>query len=178
MKIKERIDDMKRLDVLGSWRIEEKLLERYYPKTKKIELRQSEPYFSEDPRTQALEGKKVLVVHPFTQTIEKQYREKCALLFNDPRILLESASLQTIKAVQTIAGEKSEFSDWFAALDYMKEEYRSPLAAHVKRMGKKAIHLGGARQILFGIKGSRWEEDPTFKNIINEHLKVEGGCYW
>ena len=76
------------------------------------------------------------------------------------------------------------------------------LAAHVKRTGKKAVHLGGALQLLFGIKGKRWE-DPnygvkewgisyaSYTNLINEywvrpgnHLKtknadqVEGACYW
>lgn len=30
--------------------------------------------------------------------------------------------------------------------------YGFPLAAHIKRSGKKAIHLGGALQLLFGIK--------------------------
>ena len=38
--------------------------------------------------------------------------------------------------------------------------YGFPLAAYVKRKGKKAVHLGGALQLLFGIKGSRWE-DPN-----------------
>jgi hypothetical protein len=66
-----------------------------------------------------------------------------------------------------------------------------PLAAHVKRMGKKAIHMGGATQILFGIKGKRWDTHPVIGAMYNEHWvrpaledvpqqanKVEGGCYW
>jgi len=61
----------------------------------------------------------------------------------------------------------------------------------VKRMGKKAIHLGGATQILFGIKGKRWLENKNFDLLINEHFvfpaqedkvenfqKIEGGAYW
>jgi len=35
--------------------------------------------------------------------------------------------------------------------------YGLPLAAHVKRLGKQAIHLGGGLQLLFGIKGKRWD---------------------
>ena len=31
------------------------------------------------------------------------------------------------------------------------------LAAHVKRLGKRAVHLRGATQILFSIKGKHWE---------------------
>jgi hypothetical protein len=120
--------------------------------------------------------------------------------------LPEFKSLQTIKAVQTLAGNKAEYEDWFAALDFMKSEidkkdfdiaiigagaYGFPLAAHVKRMGKKAVHLGGPTQMLFGIKGKRWLENDKFKDIINSYFvnpsdddmlvnsdKVEGGCYW
>ena len=35
--------------------------------------------------------------------------------------------------------------------------YGMPLAYKIKKMGKKAIHIGGSLQCLFGIKGSRWE---------------------
>jgi cation diffusion facilitator CzcD-associated flavoprotein CzcO len=73
--------------------------------------------------------------------------------------------------------------------------YGFPLAAHVKRKGKKAIHLGGATQLLFGIKGRRWVDNPLlyypYINLFNEHWcyplpinkpqsaqKVEDACYW
>ena len=69
--------------------------------------------------------------------------------------------------------------------------YGFPLAAHIKRMGKKAVHLGGATQMLFGIKGKRWIEIKKFNSIINKFFvfpdteeqvvnssKVENGCYW
>jgi len=71
--------------------------------------------------------------------------------------------------------------------------YGFPLAAHVKRMGKKAFHLAGVTQLLFGIKGRRWEESEVwpYMNLFNENWvrpsdnekpnnaqKVEGGCYW
>ena len=36
--------------------------------------------------------------------------------------------------------------------------YGFPLAAKLKQAGKQAIHLAGATQLLFGIKGKRWEE--------------------
>lgn len=70
------------------------------------------------------------------------------------------------------------------------------MAAHVKRQGKKAVHLGGSLQLLFGIKGKRWEDPNYNKNynyseLMNEYwirpderfkpqnaAQVEGGCYW
>ena len=69
--------------------------------------------------------------------------------------------------------------------------YGMPVASFVKSMGKKAIHLGGHTQFLFGIKGRRWEDHPSFNKYINnswikplpeetptDYLSVESGCYW
>jgi hypothetical protein len=166
------------------------------------------PYFSKIPWTKALKGKKVLVVHPFANTIERQYQKR-QLLFKDD--LLPQFQLSTVKAVQSIAGIQTEFADWFEALDYMKSEidkhdydicligcgaYGFPLAAHVKRRGKKSVHLGGSLQLLFGIRGKRWENENynnqyNYARLMNEHwvkpsdeetpqsaVKVEGACYW
>jgi hypothetical protein len=200
------IEDMKLLDILGSWRIEEKLLLKNFSTAQRIELKALEPYLSENPWSEALEGLKVLVIHPFNITIERQYHDKREFIFEDKRVLPQFKSLETIKAVQTIAGNKSEFATWFDALDFMKAAidakdydvaiigcgaYGFPLAAHVKRSGKKAIHLGGATQILFGIKGQRWDNHTLISTLYNEHWvrpapedipvdanKVENGCYW
>jgi len=199
-------EDMKLVDVLGSWRVEERFLQKQFPMAKRVELRALEPYFQEDPWSVVLENKKVLVIHPFNTNIERQYHTNRKFLFKDKRVLPHFESLQTIKAVQTVAGTDSVFSDWFTALDFMKSEidkkdfdiaiigcgaYGFPLAAHVKRMGKKAVHLGGPTQMLFGIKGKRWVDNPDFTKIINDYFvfpddidkiknatKVENGCYW
>ena len=68
--------------------------------------------------------------------------------------------------------------------------YGFPLAAAVKRMGKQAIHLGGATQLLFGIRGNRWENSelrrffneywvkPGIDEIPSHAGKIENGCYW
>jgi len=47
------------------------------------------------------------------------------------------------------------------------------LVAYIKRKGKVAIHLAGITQMLFGIKGSRWEKYIVypFKNLLNEYWK-------
>jgi len=200
------IEDMKLLDILGSWRMEERFLQKYYPTSKRIQLTALEPYLQKDPWTEVLVGKKVLVIHPFNETIKKQYTLNRTHLFKDERILPEFQTFETIKAVQSIAGNRGAFKDWFEALESMKSEidkkdfdvaiigcgaYGFPLAAHVKRMGKKAIHVGGPTQLLFGIKGKRWVDREDFKTIINEYFvwpddqdkpqnstQVEGGCYW
>jgi hypothetical protein len=200
------LKDMEQLDILGSWRPEELLLRRHLRNVKNIDLTALEPYLSTQPWSQLLVGKRVLVVHPFARTIEEQYHSKRSLLFKDKRVLPAFKSLVAIKAVQTIGGQKSEFSDWFEALQSMKDDidrheydvaiigcgaYGFPLAAHVKRAGKQAIHLGGATQILFGIKGRRWDNHREIGPMYNDHWvrpaledvpqqanMIEGGCYW
>jgi hypothetical protein len=164
------LEDIPEIDVLGSWLADEKIFAKEIKNSAKINFELLNPYFSKIPWTKALEGKKVLVVHPFATTIEKQYRKR-ELLFKDN--LLPAFELQTIQAVQSIAGNPTQFIDWFAALDFMKTKidkqdydicligcgaYGFPLAAHVKRNGKKAVHLGGSLQLLFGIRGKRWED--------------------
>lgn len=39
-----------------------------------------------------------------------------------------------------------------------------PLAASVKRLGKVGIMLGGHLQVIFGVKGLRWKNDPTWRD--------------
>ena len=200
------LKDMEQLDILGSWRPEEFLLKRRLRSVTKVGLSEIEPYLSNQPWSQLLAEKRVLVVHPFAHTIEQQYHNKRTLLFKDERVLPVFKSLVAIKAVQTIAGQKCEFGDWFEALQSMKDDidrreydvaiigcgaYGFPLAAHVKRTGKQAIHLGGATQILFGIKGKRWDNNPAVGPMYNDHWvrpapedvpqqahRVEDGCYW
>jgi hypothetical protein len=145
-------------------------------------LHKLEPYYDANPWTEVLSGKKVLVIHPFAQTIEDQYKKR-HLLFNDQRILPQF-QLKTLKAVQTIANSNADFKNWFDAINNMKKQisecdfeiaiigcgaYGLPLAAHVKRLGKKAFHLGGATQILFGIKGKRWETIPEVSKLMNDY---------
>lgn len=199
------ITDIPQIDILGSWLNQESFFANELLNSKKVVLEDLEPFFSLNPWTRALEGKKVLVVHPFAETINEQFLKRKFLFENN---LLPDFKLITIKAVQSIAGAKTEFADWFEALDSMKNKidktdydiciigagaYGFPLAAHVKRMGKKAIHLAGVTQLLFGIKGKRWERYIVwpYMNLYNENWVrpgenekpknaqiVEGACYW
>jgi hypothetical protein len=202
------LDDMRELDLLGSWLAHEKYYDQYLDDVKKVNLELLNPYFTCKPWTNALAGKRVLVVHPFVDTIKNQYKRRTLLFTND---ILPEFELLTLKAVQSYAGNSTEYNTWFDALDYMKFEidkinfdicligcgaYGFSIAAHVKRNGKKAIHLGGSLQLLFGIKGKRWESSSynsiyDYSKLINDFWvrpsdnerpsganKVEGACYW
>lgn len=174
--------DMGELDVIGGWIKGEDELSMYFPRAKVISLGDIEPYYHANPWTRALEGKVVLVIHPFEATIRSQYKKR-ELLFESEYVLPEF-ELKTIKAVQSSRGSDTNHKDWFHALDSMTNQiantdfdiaiigagaYGLPLAAHIKRMGKQSVHLGGATQILFGIRGARWDKNDFFKQLMNEH---------
>ena len=199
-------------DVMGVWAqpFETYYLNKYAKKDLKTAyILDLEPWACPaKPWTAALEGKKVLIVHPFEETIRKQYQKR-EQIFEGTNIL-PKFQLETLKAVQTAAGAKdTRFTDWFQALDWMYEEtmkkdfdiaiigcgaYGFPLAAKLKKAGKQAIHLGGTTQIMFGIKGRRWIEGETFayvQRFFNSAWvrpdssekpdgakKVEDACYW
>jgi len=198
------LESMRQVDILGTWLKQERLFRDQLRQSQTIPLGDLEPFKHRDPWSVALEGRSVLVVHPFEATILRQFGKR-AHLFSDKRVLPDF-ELQTLRAVQSIANNRTQFDTWFAALDFMTSEvhkrrfdiaiigcgaYGFPLAAAVKGMGKKAIHLGGATQLLFGIKGKRWEERNNYRPMFNEYWirplpedrpanfeNVEGGCYW
>ena len=170
------IESMKQTDVLGSWRLNEAVFEEELRHAVKVDREKMTPLLTKTPWSKSLMGKKVLVVSPFTDTIESQYKNRDLIFPNDPDILPEF-KLQTIKAVQSAGGEETAFDNWFEALKYMEDEidkqdydvcllgcgaYGFPLAAHCKQKGKQAVHLGGTLQLMFGIVGRRWEIDPGY----------------
>lgn len=208
-------DACRELDILalvlyrhGLFPEEQAMFRNFSPQARLIDLQCLSPFLFQQPWSAALEGKRVLVVHPFSESIRNQYHRNRAALFRDPSVLPAFAKLDIVPAVQSIGGGHPDHKDWFSALEAMKREidaceydvallgcgaYGLPLAAHVKRSGKQAIYMGGVLQLLFGIKGKRWEGpsyayDKRFYNelwarpmsseIPDSSDSVEGGCNW
>lgn len=201
------IDCLGDADLIGIWynKGENKVINKFGRSARLCELKYLEPYYHLEPWSQYLKDKKVLVIHPFVETITYQYNNNREKLFKQKN-LLPKFDLYTLKAVQSISGNTEGYKDWFEALDYMKNKidsynydiaiigagaYGLPLASYIKRKGKIAIHLGGATQVLFGIKGKRWDSHPFISNLYNDYWtrpkesekpknynQVEGGCYW
>ena len=177
--------------------------------TRFTQLRALEPYYYANPWSAALAGKHVLVVHPFADTIRAQYQKRGELFTNAPggvNTLPELASLTVIPAVQGLAGQKTGYDTWFDALAAMEKQmdacdyevaiigagaYGLPLAAHARDTGHVAIQMSGATQLLFGIKGRRWDTHPQISKLYNpawvrpapaeqpaNKQAVEGGSYW
>jgi len=153
--------------------------------------------------TRALEGQRVLVVHPFAESIRKQYagrREISAV-----RDVLPDFDIATLIPPVTFAG-KNDGRAWTQNLQALMAEtarrqfdvaligcgaYGLPLGAFVKQLGRKAVHLGGATQILFGIRGGRWDAWDSYRRLMNagwirpspeerpsQAEAVESACYW
>ena len=166
-------------------------------------LQALEPFYHVGPWSAALEGKRVLVVHPFEDSIKEQYGKK-HLLFEDKSILPDF-ELITLKTYQTHGGGNTDlpwdvcYNDMVSKINDIDYDvalvgcgaYGLPLCDVVKKMGKPAIHVGGGLQIMFGIKGNRWDSMPAVNKYYNDYWKrpyysektrnhqvVEGSTYW
>ena len=108
--------------------------------------------------------------------------------------------------LESLGGQDTGYASWFDALAAMEREmdaadydvaivgagaYGLPLAAHARDTGHAAIQMSGATQLLFGIKGKRWDSHPIIGKLYNDAWvrpdetegithkeKVEGGSYW
>lgn len=194
-------DVMAVCEVIG----EKNAIKKYCPDAKILEATAIEPYYFNNPWSKFLKDKKVLIIHPFIDSIKKQLEKKDEIWPNR-EVLPKFKTVSFLKAVQSNAGAESGFTDWFEALEYMKAEidkidfdvaligagaYSLPLVAHCKSIGKQAIQTAGGTQILFGIKGKRWDNHPIISKFYNDAWirpsesetppqtkKVEGGSYW
>lgn len=197
---------MQEIDVLGSYMKSESIFRKELSNAKKVNLDgYYAPYYYKNPWTMELDHKKVLVVHPFADDIASQYKKHRKDIWQDPNVLPEF-ELITYKSVQSMLGIKTPYKNWFEALEKMEKDiskidfdialigcgaYGMPLAAYVKKMGKQAVHLAGWTQVLFGIIGTRWLNNPrvsimmnqywihpSINNIPAEAKRIENGAYW
>ncbi len=164
-----------------------------------------DPFFTANRWTLALKGLRVTVVSPFKTTILAQYPNR-AQLFAQPT--MPDFSLSVVEAAQTHCAQDVGQQSWYENLSKMhtavaqsKPEvviigagaYGLPLASMAKAHGATAVMLGGATQLLFGIIGSRWLNDPQYRALFNEYwrrpseeerpagyqtLEISGGAYW
>jgi hypothetical protein len=173
-----------------------------------VHHRSLEPfYFPDKPWSRCLLGKTVLIVHPFRDSIECQLR-RASDLFPGTSIL-PAFSTKLVKMFQCLGGSKCPHRNWQETLRATTDlidrvghfdvaiigagSYSLPLAIYCKQeKGAAAIVIGGASQLLFGLKGHRWDQHPILRNLYNGAwmypLKVDtpsdassiehGGPYW
>lgn len=166
----------------------------------------------ENPWTLELKGKTLLVAHPFSESIESQAKN-LKNIWSGKAVFPDDVKIKTLKVPLYDYLIEPEFPDWFSALEDMKRKMENtqfdvlivgagfwgvPLALHAKKIGKIGLHTAGATQLLFGIRGKRWDGNKQYQEqFFNEHwvrplpketpapkfeeykeFFHEGGCYW
>jgi hypothetical protein len=204
-------DALIEVDVLGAWGNAFSNIEYEYFRNIKslIPVDYTAPWIesrsvssSKIPWAQALNGKNVLVVSPFVDSIQKQFN-KISSVF--PNHSIHNFNLLTLKSPMTVSTELPTNKSWFEYLIEIESKivktnfdvllvsagsYSFPLAHFAKKIGKIGIHCGGGLQLFFGIMGKRWEKSLYLNSLEvswvrpNENEKptganlIEGGCYW
>jgi hypothetical protein len=207
----EYVKGIKTSDYMGLWYdsfihpIEKEWISQFGLQDRHFAATDLEPYYSENPWSKGLANKRVLVISPFTDSIAKQFTENREKLFKNPDVLPEF-TLIPLKSCQCLAGIKIGDS-WIDNYNKMCREidaldfdvallgcggYGVPLINYIKSEKKRsAIYLGGALQILFGVHGKRWDDNPNINCFYNENwvrpseqeqllgqTQVENACYW
>jgi hypothetical protein len=179
---------------------------KYFKEAPLFPLESLEPFRFRSPWSKALAGKKVLVVLPYEKSVKEQYSKKEFLFQN--KDVLPDFEIFVYKPYNAYTDNPEIGKDWFFYLQKMIDEielidfeialvaagpFGLPLASAIKKIGKKAVHVGGALQLLFGIKGNRWEEREEFLGYINDNWikpdvseipsldiksKIDNGSYW
>ncbi len=190
------------------WEKESRMFSHYAIDSTPIDIEALTPIFLKDPWTQGLSGKKVLIIHPFAETIRQQLN----LLVATPSEFYWLPKFDPIilEAPQSLGVEPGNFhfDNWNDSLSSLMDEvekidfdialigcgaYGMPLGSFIKEKGKIAIHIGGALQLFFAIRGQRWEMEVN-GNLTSDQLRiwnwplqadtpksaydVEDGAYW
>ena len=180
-----------------------------------LPLRSLEPYYvpMEMMWTRYLKYHKVAVVSSFAQTAMKQI-PKAKEIWGDRAGSLLPTDTQFIPIptgyAPVLANGRAEWpgnpATWEAAVDSVVKQVVDSgaeivligcgglgmiIGYRLKLLGKVCIVMGGAIQVLFGIKGNRWETHATISRFWNDawvypsldetpanSSSVEKGCYW
>jgi len=149
-----------------------------------------------------LKNKKVLCVSPFPDTVQTQAK-KFSKIWDGAEI----GEVITVESPYSEALTGKPPKPWEDKLNQMLEQIEKTdfdfatvgcggfsliVCDYIKKLGKPCVHLGGGNQILYGIRGRRWDEGfkhhdwygtgdwirPLPHEIPPMKNYVEGGCYW
>lgn len=196
---------LSQVDVLAVWynRGESNVVKRFAPQAQLVGLTCLEPHLWQDPWFTLLQGKRVLVVSPFVDTIREQWPHLSDVWQKKPSMAVPF-ELMTLRTPFCAAIAPSPYRDWLAGLDDLRRQmdttdfdvaligagaWSLPLAVHAKHLGRVGIHLGGATQLMFGVRGKRWDNNRKHSPFINDAwvrpkerppglARIEDGCYW
>ena len=194
---------------------EQKMLNEINRNRYKVLLRNLEPYYvkPEYRWTQYLAGKRVAIINSFAELCEEQTYMAKAIWEENTESLLPNSTIwvpiQTYFPHSIAQGNMewpSKVKTWKDAVDYVVNQVIEEgcsiaiigcgglgmiIGHELKKLGLKCIVMGGATQILFGVKGKRWEKHDVISKFFNDAWVVpnkeykpnnskliENGCYW
>lgn len=203
------------LDMIGKWQpgpphyegvIENLLIAKYNPTAQQVGTRLLHFLPLRPSWIDHLTKLRWLVIHPFQETIQAQLSQLPKLgVYSEsahPDLVCRARDTSIIACPQLPYMVPPRHRDWFEALDDLKTQmdkadfdialvgagaWSLPLVAHAKKLGKKGIHLGGSLQLLFGIKGGRYDNEgiyneawtrPLPSEVPPDFKKMEQGAYW
>ena len=169
------------------------------PKCSALDL---EPYYDRVQWMPMLRGMRVLIVHPFVVSMERQ-SHRLAEIFPG-REWFEGCTFQFVAPPMTLAGNH-QGRDWSVHLANLvlpdpstydvalvaAGGYGMLIADRIFRAGRSVIYVGGALQLFFGVVGKRWMAQEAIRRLVTDAWvrpskeeqprgprEVEGGCYW
>jgi hypothetical protein len=158
-----------------------------------------------NPWTQALNGKRLLIVSPFIESMKLKVNVLSEIYGVD---LFPNCEFSFICPPQTHATSNSEEFDielekFMDEIKKIKDTfdialcscggYGNLVCAELYKLDKSAIYVGGVLQMFFGIYGNRWltERPDVLRLFMNKHWSrpnetekpqghklIENGCYW
>jgi hypothetical protein len=210
--MKEYLDSIRSLDAVAEWWFgkDTALLDQYNPtRLTTTVIDDLLPfYLGKDAWHYGLADKTVLVVHPMVDSIEAQAlrfasiwpgasikKTICVRSFYPPWLTISHPYKNFFDCLTAIKKQIAKHQFDFAVVG--AGAYSLPLLKFIKQMGVPCVHLGGQTQLLFGIRGQRWETEydeawrqanfynnsqywikPLPTDIPTNKEMVENGCYW
>ena len=218
--IADTIDSIRSCDLLvAGWYeplagAEKELLKQLGKKGPFMPLRALEPYYvpHEFQWSRYMLWRKVAVVSSFANLCVQQAKKAKEIWGERADSLLPEAEYIPIETgyspvlAQGRAGWPEGVSTWQEAVESVVQRVLDsgaeiiligcgglsmPIGRKLKEAGKVCIVMGGAIQVLFGIKGNRWKDHSVISRFWNESwvypplertpggaAQIEGGCYW
>jgi hypothetical protein len=196
--------------------VEKRIMNMYSPAAAfGCPLRSLEPYYVEQRLrwTGVLAGKSVAVVSSFAGTMREQITRTAQVWRGvEGDVLNGAVKWSFIKTGYSpilslgVGAWPPGIHSWRDAVEHTVDEVMKTgatvaligcgglgmiIAAELKKRGISALVLGGAIQVLFGIKGRRWVNHSVISGFWNDAwvwpandeiprgaVLVEGGCYW
>jgi len=205
-------ESVRKMDFIVQWQPEDTFLDAYeqafldreLPETIRGNFLSLEPAGA--PWLRPLSHLRWLVISPFCQTISTQLHKLAQLnIFHGvpaESLARIAATCRLLPCPQLPYMVPPRHQDWFHALEEMHATMNTidfdvaiigagawsiPLAVHAKKLGRIGIHLGGTVNLLFGIRGGRFEDRGLYnKHWIRplpsecpaNHKLLENGAYW